>query len=68
MGTKDTAIEEPTRIERGTGFVRNALAGHPQGAIRRITLYGLAILCIATGLWPLAILFVFLLAVTDQLA
>ena len=68
MVTIDDTPDEVTTAQEVDGYIRAAIAGHPHGSIRRIILYGIAIICIVSP-YPLAALLpVFLLAVTDQLA
>lgn len=77
MGTKPEAPEpEPTPVEKAEGFLRNAIAGHPRGALRRIVMYiGLVVALVLLGsdvLTPLTlavgVVMVLLLASTDSLA
>jgi len=70
MVTIDDTPDEVTVVQHADGYIRSAIAGHPHGSIRRIILYGIAIVCIVSPYpYPLAALLpVFLLAVTDQLA
>lgn len=69
--------EDPTRTERAIEAARVLIAGHPQGAIRRIMLYAIvipAVLVASTGgtvglaAAIVANACVTLLALTDQLA
>lgn len=59
---------EPTVAEQAEPFLRNAIAGHPQGAVRRIVLYVAAGVLMVSPLPLLAIVPLLLLALTDQLA
>jgi hypothetical protein len=69
--------EDKTPVERAEPIIRSAIAGHPQGAIRRIILYVLvasAVLLSASldGLAAIifaivAVVALLLLALTDQL-
>lgn len=67
-----TIAEEPapevTREERAAEAARVAIAGHPQGAVRRIILYTLTFGLIVCPFPPLAIVPLALLAMTDVLA
>ena len=56
---------EPKAVER---TVRSAIAGHPQGAVRRIVLYLIAFGLVISPLPVIAVIPLTLLAVTDQLA
>jgi hypothetical protein len=77
-----TLAEEPeveTTKDKAEGAVRSAIAGHPQGAVRRILLYvAVVIAFLALVLFPtsdlvaamasvVGVASVLLLAVTDQL-
>lgn len=66
--------EEPTDAERAEGIVRNAIAGSPQGMVRRTILYTVVAVALlsgsvfglfASGVGLIALL---LLAMSDQLA
>jgi hypothetical protein len=57
--------EPETRVEEA---VRAVVAGHPQGAVRRILLYLLVILLVISPFPLLALLPVVLLGLTDSLA
>lgn len=59
---------EPTVSERAEPVLRSAIAGHPQGAVRRIVLYVVAGALVVSPVPVLAIVPLLLLALTDQLA
>lgn len=59
---------EPTRAERAEASVRMAVAGHPQGAVRRIILYVATFALIASPFPYTAVVPLGLLAMTDMLA
>ena len=72
-----TLAEDESEDGPGLESLRSALAGHPQGAIRRIVLYLITTVALAVILvWPdtargvatiIAMSAVLLLAITDQL-
>ena len=75
MGTTPFPKEdEPTPAVRVESGIREVIAGHPQGAVRRIILYAvLGLDLVVTGALPLVglgagVVLIVLLAATDQLA
>lgn len=60
--------DEPTVQEKAEPIVRSLIAGHPEGAVRRIVLYVVAGALVLSPLPGLAIIPLLLLAMTDQLA
>jgi len=73
MVTNDTGKNEEDEARQVPSFVRTAVAGHPQGAMRRIILY--TVVFVALGVSPaglvggavIGIAALTLLALTDQL-
>lgn len=57
----------PTMEERFEGAARVLIAGHPQGAVRRIILYVLTFVLVVSPIPAVAILPLSLLALTDDL-
>jgi hypothetical protein len=49
--TNAESEETPTKQEKAEGFARNAIAGHPQGAVRRIILYCALFVFLGIGVW-----------------
>lgn len=78
MVTNAEVEELETREEWAESLARTVIAGHPQGAVRRITLYvilaALTVLgigidgVVGLGLGALALVVLMLLAMTDSLA
>lgn len=80
MVTNAEKEEVETTRDRAEGLVRSAIAGHPQGAVRRIILYvilGVALVAefmlggvpaVAGALCGAGVATLILLAMTDQLA
>jgi hypothetical protein len=67
--TNPDAIDAPpTREERIEEAARTLIAGHPQGAVRRIVLYVIAFVLVVSPLPVLAVAPLALLALTDSLA
>jgi len=64
----DAPQAEPTRSERADEAMRTVVAGHPQGAIRRIVLYTVTFGLVVSPVPVLAVIPLTLLALTDQLA
>lgn len=69
----DAEAEEETRVDRAASVARLVIAGHEQGAVRRIVLWVLLFGFIGgTTVFPVlvlpAIIVALLLALTDQLA
>lgn len=76
--TRGIPEPEQTVAERAVPVLRNVIAGHPQGAVRRIVLYVIGAASIVASasvggglgliLAVVAVIAVLLLALTDQLA
>lgn len=62
--------EDPglSREDQAEMFARSVVSGHPQGAVRRIVLYMLALVLIVSPIPQAAVVPLGLLAMTDQLA
>lgn len=59
---------EPSLEEQAEPFLREAISGHPQGAVRRILLYVAVFALVVSPVPALAVVPLTLLALTDQLA
>ena len=68
MVTIDDTPDEVTTAQEVDSYIRAAISGHPSGSIRRIILYAITLVCIVSPEPQVALLPLFLLAVTDQLA
>lgn len=67
----ETAEGPPTKEEKAEGIARSVIAGHPQGAVRRIILYVIVGASMVVGIeWQAAvvgIIALMLLLATDSL-